>query len=1095
MSRVAVLRVSPTQLHGFHSGKLALELQPGLNVVCAPNASGKSTLARSIALLFDPEPCDRDATVAGKVAFLQDGEDGEIARIDDLETIPERNVGPKSGRYDSFVGRSESYRLDVVGMLQGFDAGDQNDLAAFVGNGFDLSAPAFVSPKTEVRQAGDALAALRAARTAKEGTAAIEDGLPALRRAVQEAADAARVVDALRALLARRALQAEGTGLTERIRAIDDAHPGIRHQRRDAEALVRKCVDALETAEDARREADARLRSVHRHAARPDGPLTQNDRDSLEGAVERAIASRGQVETLARTLDKERATADDARRAVLRLAPGLDPTRLPEPSQEDVRALRTAVAEHDRLRADALRAEAARSVAESWRKAHPGLDEGVDLDATIDALRDWLVEKPAAIGVPEGRSLPIFVAAVAAGVAAALPVELPIRLGIAAVAIVVAAFFAFRKPSPSAPVDRRGQLAAAFPREMGLESPSVVRVVATIRTLAGRLAAREVGTRLDEMGRAAPAAPDWEAVAARLNLVAVDPCSLSTVASAMLALREAVARHDAARAELATAQAALDAAEEDVRSVYRAYAYPEPTSRPEGEAGPFKDWFDLAAKLEKAESDRKRREDDLARSLADSGVPADALSGLQALRERASDANRREEAETRLVEIERELGKVVVGAEAGPFEGRDDAGVRGEIARSSALAGELSAREKAVWDAERTVGEAERKAELLAKEEAYEAALSSVESKGWRMVRRSVAVRLRSHLAARQRATLPPLVQAANEHLAAFSGERYRLALADKEDKRGLGRLTVEDAQTGRSHPFAGLSSGTKVHVVVALRVALIEANENRSNGGDRRFPLIVDEALAISDPDASAAVARTLFEVARTRQVVVFTNCPDDLRAFREVAAELAGVCPAARSMAEPSLGTKTYEVPAPLEMPAYGVPQGPTTLDLWLPVSAHAGAILPGGDEAPTILHAKRRLGPELRRFVDILESLREAYAAAHPRCDWPSIEDQSWARTPAKKDDVRRLIQGCGGCGSRFVRALEAERMGPRFVEKAQLWLEDKGLAWERPARSQIRETVGDAFGPEAPQDHVDRAVALLDAAFGSEAGVGVADELPS
>ena len=85
--------------------------------------------------------------------------------------------------------------------------------------------------------------------------------------------------------------------------------------------------------------------------------------------------------------------------------------------------------------------------------------------------------------------------------------------------------------------------------------------------------------------------------------------------------------------------------------------------------------------------------------------------------------------------------------------------------------------------------------------------------------------------------------------------------------------LVVRD-KNRQLQDFAQLSTGTKVHAVIAVRLAVIRSQEDKAaerTGATIRFPLIADEALAVSDPECSQEIAHTLASIAEERQVIVF--------------------------------------------------------------------------------------------------------------------------------------------------------------------------------------------------------------------------------
>ena len=93
--------------------------------------------------------------------------------------------------------------------------------------------------------------------------------------------------------------------------------------------------------------------------------------------------------------------------------------------------------------------------------------------------------------------------------------------------------------------------------------------------------------------------------------------------------------------------------------------------------------------------------------------------------------------------------------------------------------------------------------------------------------------------------------------------------------------LSVHDTDdSNRRKLVTELSTGTKAHLALAVRLAVIESSETQGV----RFPLFLDEVMATSDPDGSRAIAESLREIALDRQVIVMTNQPDDLNVLRTV-------------------------------------------------------------------------------------------------------------------------------------------------------------------------------------------------------------------
>ena len=545
MSRVSVRRIDPGGLHGFRTGSLLLDdLTPGLNVFYAPNASGKSTLARAIGLLFCPERCDPDTTISGTV----EGPGG----------TEERTVRKKDPTYNGFPGRPESYLLDLVSLLDGFrDKQEQAVLGRLVSSDVSLSpgTPTFRKPPS-VRLATSNLDELRRVRRAADDASSAEDGLAALRAEAAEASEAGRLVGRLESFVERRRLEALRTGAEESLAEGERAHPGLERQSEGTGEMAKTLRHALTQAarllQDAERE---------RGEATPSHALGVSERAHVE-AVRADVQD---AETSIRTLEASRASAaarlKAAAGALLRLLPGEDPATLPHPTASDVEALRTAADEAEKREARRLRLEAYGAAFDGWRERFP--DDGSDLGPMMEACRAWLAEE--AVAAVDYRP-PALLAI--AGVGALASAFLGPLVALLAVVVAVAAFFALR---PKGIASARGGIAARFS-----DFPKEATAVADrLRDLALRTARREVGLDLSSQARGTLPPSDWANIAEALRLRASDPLLLSPIVHSILG-------YEAARIALHESDAALDearrkgeTAREALRSVFRRYGFPD----------------------------------------------------------------------------------------------------------------------------------------------------------------------------------------------------------------------------------------------------------------------------------------------------------------------------------------------------------------------------------------------------------------------------------------------------------------------------------------------------------------------------------------
>jgi len=115
----------------------------------------------------------------------------------------------------------------------------------------------------------------------------------------------------------------------------------------------------------------------------------------------------------------------------------------------------------------------------------------------------------------------------------------------------------------------------------------------------------------------------------------------------------------------------------------------------------------------------------------------------------------------------------------------------------------------------------------------------------------------------------PEVFQRASDILARFTKGRYDLLLDDDADT-----FRAYDTVKERGFDLDDLSSGTRLQVLLAVRVAFVEQQEQGV-----QLPLILDETLANSDDEKAEIIVESMIELARDgRQVFYFTAQGDEV-------------------------------------------------------------------------------------------------------------------------------------------------------------------------------------------------------------------------
>jgi len=116
----------------------------------------------------------------------------------------------------------------------------------------------------------------------------------------------------------------------------------------------------------------------------------------------------------------------------------------------------------------------------------------------------------------------------------------------------------------------------------------------------------------------------------------------------------------------------------------------------------------------------------------------------------------------------------------------------------------------------------------------------------------------------------PEVFQRANEIFSKITLGRYNLKLNEKDNVS----FEAIDNVLNRSYNLSELSTGTRVQLLLAVRLAYVETVESSI-----KLPLLADELLANSDDERAKAIIEALIEISREgRQVFYFTAQADEV-------------------------------------------------------------------------------------------------------------------------------------------------------------------------------------------------------------------------
>ncbi|MFT5286568.1 MAG: exonuclease SbcC [Planctomycetota bacterium] len=136
----------------------------------------------------------------------------------------------------------------------------------------------------------------------------------------------------------------------------------------------------------------------------------------------------------------------------------------------------------------------------------------------------------------------------------------------------------------------------------------------------------------------------------------------------------------------------------------------------------------------------------------------------------------------------------------------------------------------------------------------------------------------------------PPILKRAQSYFSRFTHNAFELKLDE------LDRFVARDTSANEDRSLEELSDGTRIQLLLAARLSALEELELSGP-----LPICLDEALATSDPKRFSAIASTLFEVAdQGRQIIYFTADPSEAIQWQQAARDLNRTEPAILNLAE---------------------------------------------------------------------------------------------------------------------------------------------------------------------------------------------------
>ncbi len=932
------------RMPGFPRGGLkVVDLCPGVNVIYGPNASGKTTLGRAIQQLLRPK--DRISPRASLTASLE--KDGTALALEyDMGSLRcQRREDGSPTDYPNLappeIGSRHVLALhDLVhSSSEGKAAGENNQLAGEIvrelAGGYDVAEAKQSLGYRETptgrskaaRELETARGAVRQAMAGQEELLARQQSLSGLRGDKDRAEGARARLSVLDKALEHAAARAE----VERCRLRVEGFPkGIeKTTEHDVEQLDR-LQQTINEAENRRRDEEGKLtgaRQARQTCDLPEEGVPAHAVEALRKKCQRLDKLSEDVRRERGNLDRAVAQADEARRRIgpevsVEQANGLDSTTVEE--------LFTFARGAEKLRAGH---EAKRTLAD-WLGTDPSPEDATSLGDGIRLLWEWIAAHKAASARSKTQRRAFSLMGILAAVIAILMAIVahwswPLWLAVAA-GWLAWAFW------PRNGAERTDEIRRKY-ENLGLDAPADWDDDGVERH------ENELQRRRAESKLRQEKALRWSSLQERLGELEeeqqqfdgqrgawIERLGIDTDApeSELALLADNIRRLAQAQHDAVAAQSDLDGADEAYRALLREI---------NGELAPlgFEPGDDIETVGASVEALNRRRESHEAavRQVADAGNALDRLAedGRKAreelaalfhragltpdeepkLRQWAGIRHEYDEATRKMRNAQDNLQSLrqVLADHADLIE-RSAEELEQEKRQRAEQADQLTRISEEIGAIGQDVDRARRSTDLesrLAAQRQCEDALGQQRQQDYNALLGNV---LADHIAHHeQEAELPAVLRRARELFAKITHGRYELRV----DQGSPPEFRALETAGRVGLALEELSSGTRLQLLLAVRVAFVERQEQGV-----KVPLILDETLGNSDERRAREIIDAVIEICRDgRQVFYFTAQHDEVGKWRELLRSYDDVPSHEIDLAEVRQFSHTERVP-PIEFEA---------------------------------------------------------------------------------------------------------------------------------------------------------------------------------
>ncbi len=909
MSRTPICfeEIRVIQAPGFETGGFAVEdLSSDINVVHGPNAAGKTTLAETVEWLCWPAAANQRASLVGQ--FSIDEETWRVD-VDNGRTSYQREGQEANAPSLPPADQRDRYRLSLHDLLQ---RDNTNESFAEIieresAGGYDLSAAHAElgysdrpsrSNKNAVQEAENAIQNVRDARAEVRDLLDKQDRLSRLRSELEKARKAnqrvellEQAIDYAEAKAKLETAQSRCAEFSEKLEQVD----GDEHDRvQELEASIEEWEEKKSQAETAKSEAKTRLEE----ADLPDGAVPTGRIDHLKGLRDNLDTA----EDRQQEINSELAEAKRQRAAAREDIPlDVETADLVDLEPVTWKTVSKFAREAEALQSDR---ETRATVQRLLNDDEPPEGDLPTLERGSRSLEEWLATGSASATNAGAEAFRI--AAVSAAVLALAAIALgllvnPLLFSLLAVAAGILWYgLRVRSTAAAADDDSRTPHRESF-EQTSLDSPeawTAEEVRSRLIELYEAIAEHKLANQRSEWRESL--APDSEALdeaeaeleQTRAELKTklgatpdVTDVELTVLTKRVLDWQEANDEVEGLQARLDSVDEQLSSAREELQAVLTPYGYDDVENASQA--------IEAIRDLKTREQNRKTAQRDFEQAEETIQEATEKLTEFKTEREEIfSQLDLSTGAHDTLKELcaqieEYEAAKDAVReaeiraqTEADELEGYPEfepdlkeesvADLREVLAEAERIASDFEDLQKRISDIEAEIRQAKNDDEietaLAERNRALDGLGDQLEDDCAAMVGDVLVEHVHE---ATMESGRPEVFERAREILSTITRGRYRL---DFDKNNAEFRAFDETTQKGLA--LEELSSGTRVQVLLAVRLAFVEQQEQGV-----RVPLLLDETLANSDDRRATTIIEAAVELARNgRQIFYFTAQGDEV-------------------------------------------------------------------------------------------------------------------------------------------------------------------------------------------------------------------------